>query len=276
VKSSDDFGTRGDQPSHPELLDWLAADYRDKGWSRKEIIREVVLSATYRQSSSARPELESMDPANALLARQSRLRLPAELIRDSALAVSGLLNTEIGGASIRPPQPAGVTELGYGKKAGAGWDETKGAERYRRGLYIQFQRSTPYPQLVNFDAPRSDVPVCKRERSDTSLQALNLLNDPVFVEAASALAYRIVNDASTPTDRLQLGFRLALGRQPDKNEMKAMQSYLHQQTRIFDEHPQDAAKLVPFAASESGQMELAAWTGVASVLMNLDEFITRE
>lgn len=276
VKSSDDFGTRGDQPSHPELLDWLAANYRDNGWSRKQIIREVVLSATYRQSSSARPELESKDPANALLARQSRLRLPAELIRDSALAVSGLLNTAIGGPSIRPPQPAGVTELGYGKKAGAGWEETKGAERYRRGLYIQFQRSTPYPQLVNFDAPRSDVPVCRRERSDTSLQALNLLNDPVFIEAASALAYRIVSNASTPTDRLRLGFRLALGRQPDEKEMQAMESYVHRQTKIFDEQPQAAAKLVPFAAGESSQIELAAWTGVASVLMNLDEFITRE
>lgn len=276
VKSSDDFGTRGDKPSHPELLDWLAADFRDHGWSRKQTIREIVLSATYRQASSARPELESIDPANALLARQSRLRLSAELIRDSALTVSGLLNTDIGGPSIRPPQPAGVTELGYGKKAGAGWDETKGPARYRRGLYIQFQRSTPYPQLVNFDAPRSDVPLCKRERSNTSLQALNLLNDPVFVEGAAALAYRIVTDASTPGDRLRLGFRLALGRQPDDRETSALQSYLQQQSRIFAEHPQDAAALVPFAAGASSQTELAAWTGVASVLMNLDEFITRE
>jgi hypothetical protein len=276
VKSSDDFGTRGDQPSHPELLDWLAADFRDTGWSRKRLIREIVLSATYRQSSSARPELETSDPANKLLARQARLRLSAELIRDSALAVSGLLDTDIGGPSIRPPQPAGVTELGYGKKAGAGWDETTGAARYRRGLYIQFQRSTPYPQLVNFDAPRSDVPVCKRERSNTSLQALNLLNDPVFVESASALAYRIVTSASAPADRLRLGFRLAVGRDPDENETKILQSYLHQQNQLFDQHPKDAATLAPFAAGQSSQMELAAWTGVASVLMNLDEFVTRE
>ncbi len=276
VKSSDDFGTRGDKPSHPELLDWLATSYRDNGWSRKQLIREIVLSSTYRQSSSTRRELESKDPVNTLLARQSRLRLPAELIRDSALAVSGLLNTDIGGASIRPPQPAGVTELGYGKKAGAGWDETKGAERYRRGLYIQFQRSTPYPQLVTFDAPRSDVPVCKRERSDTSLQALNLLNDPVFIEAASALAFRVVSEASSPMDRFRLAFRLALGRSPDDQEIKSMQSYLSQQTKIFDGHPLDAAKLAPSAEGESSQRELAVWTGVASVLMNLDEFITRE
>jgi hypothetical protein len=276
VKSSDDFGTRGDQPSHPELLDWLATDFRDSGWSRKRLIREIVLSATYQQSSTARPELESTDPGNQLLARQARLRLTAELIRDSALAVSGLLDTDIGGPSIRPPQPAGVTELGYGKKAGAAWDETKGAERYRRGLYIQFQRSTPYPQLVNFDAPRSDVPVCKRERSNTSLQALNLLNDPVFVESASALAYRIVTSASTPADRLRLGFRLALGREPDDKDTKVLQAYLRQQTQLFDEHPKDAAALAPFAAGQSSQTELAEWMGVASVLMNLDEFVTRE
>jgi mono/diheme cytochrome c family protein len=276
VKSSDDFGTRGDKPSHPELLDWLAAEFRDNGWSRKQIIRRIVLSSTYRQSSSTRAELESRDPSNALLSRQSRLRLSAELIRDSALMVSGLLNTDLGGPSIRPPQPAGVTELGYGKQAGAGWDESKGAERYRRGLYIQFQRSTPYPELMNFDAPRSDVPVCKRERSNTSLQALNLLNDPVFVEAAGALAYRIVAEASTESDRLRLGFRLALGRTPDDEEIKSMKEYLSQQTKIFDTHPQDADKLAASALEEGRRTELAVWTGIASVLMNLDEFITRE
>jgi mono/diheme cytochrome c family protein len=276
VKSSDDFGTRGDKPSHPELLDWLATEFRDNGWSRKQVIREIVESATYRQSSAARPELETTDPTNTLLARQARLRLPAELIRDSALSVSGLLDTDIGGPSIRPPQPAGVTELGYGKKAGAGWDETKGPERYRRGLYIQFQRSTPYPQLVTFDAPRSDVPVCKRERSNTSLQALNLLNDPVFVESAGALAYRIVTGASGPDARLRLGFRLAMGRDPDDKEAASLEAYLRHQKSIFDAHPQDAAKLASFAAGPSSQMELAAWTGVASVLLNLDEFITRE
>ena len=276
VKSSDDFGTRGDKPSHPELLDWLAADFRDNGWSRKQIIRQIVLSSTYRQSSAVRPELQAIDPANTLLARQARLRLPAELIRDSVLSASGLLDTEMGGPSIRPPQPAGVTELGYGKKAGAGWDETKGAQRYRRGLYIQFQRSTPYPQLVNFDAPRSDVPVCKRERSNTSLQALNLLNDPVFVEAASTLAYRVVTDAPAPADRMRLLFRLALGRGPDEKETRAMQSYLDQQSEMLKQHPDEAGLLAPFASGQNSQIEMALWTGVASVLINLDEFITRE
>lgn len=277
VKSSDDFGTRGDAPSHPELLDWLAADFRDNGWSRKRIIREIVLSSTYRQSSNSRPELESTDPANTLLARQARLRLPAELIRDETLAVSGLLDTTIGGPSVRPPQPAGVTDLQYGKKAGSGgWDESKGGDRYRRGLYIQFQRSTPYPQLLNFDAPKSDVTVCKRERSDTSLQALNLLNDPVFMEAAEALAYRIVNESPTPGSRLRTAFRLALGRDPDEKETKVFSSYLDHQREIFQKHRSEAADLVSISSNPDRQIELAAWTGAASVLLNLDEFITRE
>ncbi|HCC56800.1 MAG TPA: hypothetical protein DEQ47_05970, partial [Solibacterales bacterium] len=243
VASSDDFGTRGDKPSHPELLDWLAGQFMDNGWSRKQIIRTIVTSATYRQSSKVRPELETVDPSNTLLARQARLRLPAELIRDSSLAVSGLLSLDVGGKSVRPPQPAGVMEMGYGKTGGAHWAESKGADRYRRGIYIEFLRSTPYPQLVNFDAPKSNVSLCKRDRSDTSLQALNLLNDPVFVEAAQALAYRITTESSDP---LTYAFRLTLAREPSERETQTMQKYLKQHD----------------------------WTGVSSILLNLDEFIT--
>ncbi|HUS07616.1 MAG TPA: PSD1 and planctomycete cytochrome C domain-containing protein [Bryobacteraceae bacterium] len=245
VASSDDFGTRGNKPSHPELLDWLARRFMDSGWSRKQMIRTIVTSATYRQSSKARPELDAVDPSNTLLARQARLRLPAELIRDSALAVSGLLSLQVGGKSVRPPQPAGVMEMGYGKKGGAQWAESKGADRYRRGLYIEFLRSTPYPQLVNFDAPKSNVPLCRRDRSNTSLQALNLLNDPVFVEAAQALAYRVTTESSDP---LNHAFRLALSREPSEREAQRMQEYL----KKYD------------------------WMGVSSILLNLDEFITRE
>jgi hypothetical protein len=245
VASSDDFGTRGNKPSHPELLDLLAGQFMENGWSRKKIIRTMVTSSTYRQSSKARPELDTIDPSNTLLARQARLRLPAELIRDASLSVSGLLSLEVGGQSIRPPQPNGVMEMGYGKKGGAQWEESKGSERYRRGLYIQFLRSTPYPQLVNFDAPKSNVSLCRRERSNTSLQALNLLNDPVFVEAAQALAYRITTESS---DAMTYAFRLTLGRDPDPREVKSMSAYL----------------------------EKHDWTGASSILLNLDEFITRE
>ncbi len=157
VSTSDDFGTQGDKPSHPELLDFLATEYRNHGWSNKALIREIVLSKTYRQSSAARPDLEKKDPENVLVARQARIRMPAELIRDQALEVSGLLATKIGGPSIKPFQPAGVAELGYGalKK----WVESPGTEKYRRGLYIHYQRTTPYPFLANFDAPNSSLVV---------------------------------------------------------------------------------------------------------------------
>jgi hypothetical protein len=192
VRTSEDFGTQGEKPSHPELLDWLAAGFQQTGWSLKTLHKQIVTSATYRQSSTFRPELQGRDPGNTLLARQMRLRLPAELIRDSALAASGLLYPVIGGKSIRPPQPAGLTDLGYASSLR--WQESQGQDRYRRGLYI-LQRTVPYPQLANFDAPDSNVAACRRTRSNTPLQALNLLNDPVFVEAAQALAARTLREA---------------------------------------------------------------------------------
>ncbi len=242
VKSADDFGTRGDPPSHPELLDWLATEYQTSGWSTKRLIRTIVLSSTYRQSASVRAELQTVDPGNRLLARQSRLRLSAELIRDSALAASGLLNDAVGGPSIRPPQPAGVAAMGYGRNDSS-WVVSEGRERYRRGLYIQYQRSTPYPLLVNFDAPRTEVAACTRERSNTPLQALNLLNDPVFVESANALAALV-----KPGDFNGL-FQRVLGRPANVHELARLNAFYNQQ------HD---------------------WPAVASVLFNLDEFITRE
>ena len=252
VKSSADFGTQGDRPTHPELLDWLAADFMDTGWSLKHLHRVIVTSATYKQSSQARPELDNRDPNNTLLARQSRLRLPAELIRDEALEVSGLLYPEIGGPSVRPPQPKGVSELRYG---GGNWEESAGKDRYRRGLYIFFQRSTPYPLLSNFDAPKSNVTVCRRLRTNTPLQALNLLNDPVFFEAAQALAERVA-DAGDFSRALTRMYELTLDREPADNEATRLHSYFDQERMKFGER--------------------SAWTSVASVLLNLDEFIVRE
>jgi hypothetical protein len=169
-------------------------------------------------------------------------------------------------------------ELGYGKRFGnAAWEESKGPDRYRRGLYVQFQRSTPYPQLVNFDAPQSKVPVCRRDRSNTSLQALNLLNDPVFTEAAQALAYRVITGAPNNfAARLSYAFRLSLGRAPSEPEVRSLEKYLERQRTIFTREPGAAAKAVPGQASEADTLELACWTGLSSVLLNLDEFITRE
>ena len=213
IKTSEDFGTQGDRPSHPELLDWLASEFRVGGWRMKRIHRLIATSAAYRRSSNARPDLDAKDPENRLLARQSRLRLPAESIRDTALSAAGLLDVRIGGRSIRPPQPKGVAELGYG--AGVKWVESEGPDRYRRGLYIHFQRTTPYPLLANFDAPKSTASACRRLRSNTSLQALNLLNDPVFLEAARALAWRLAHEAPADFDgRLDYACRLTLARSP--------------------------------------------------------------
>jgi hypothetical protein len=251
VSTSDDFGTQGSKPSHPELLDWLANDFRDTGWDVKRMIRQIVLSATYKQSSHARPELDQKDPLNVLLARQSPTRLPAESIRDEALAVSGLLNPAIGGKSVHPPQPAGVSELTYA--GSAKWRDDTGVDRYRRGLYIHYQRTAPYPFLVNFDEPDSEMACTRRRSSDTPLQALNLMNDPVFFESAQALAWRL--EQETPNDfpsRLNYAYRLCFGRTPDAAERQQLQAY-------FATQPPDYA-----------------WTGVARILMNTHEFITRE
>ncbi len=251
VATSDDFGTQGDRPSHPELLDWLAVQFQDRGWSMKQMVKMMVMSSTYRQSSHARPDLQERDPANILLARQSRLRLPAESIRDEALSASGLLNDAIGGRSVRPPQPAGVAELGYSNSVK--WKDSTGPDRYRRGLYIHYQRTTPYPFLNNFDEPDSDLTCTRRRTSNTPLQALNLLNDPVFYEAAQALAYRVQKEAPAAFDqRLDYLFALCLDRKPDTRERERLAAY-------FKTQPPDSA-----------------WLGLSRVVLNLDEFITRE
>lgn len=278
VTTVDDFGTRSEAPSHPELLDWLATQFRDGGWSRKQLIRLIVTSSTYRQSANARPDLQDRDPSNRLLARQSRLRLPAELIRDSSLAVSGLLTRSVGGPSVRPPLPTGVMELSYASRyAGSAWKESTGADRYRRGLYVQFLRTTPYPQLMNFDAPKAVAAACRRERSNTPLQALNLLNDPVFVEAAQALGMQTLIHAPAGFEA-QLGwaFRTALGREPKPAETDRLRQYFERQRILLADDQAAIAKLAPSAAPGATALETATWTGVASVLLNLDEFITRE
>jgi hypothetical protein len=274
VRTSEDFGRQGERPSHAELLDWLAVEFRERGWSMKQMHRTIALSATYRQSSAARPELIAKDPSNILLARQSRLRLGAEAIRDAALAASGLLNPAIGGKSVRPPQPDGVAALGYANSVK--WEPSKGADRYRRGLYIHFQRTTPYPQLMNFDAPDANLACSRRQRTNTPLQALNLLNDEVFFEAAQGLASRVVNEAAGVPGRIDHAFRLALAREPGARERDRLAAYLEQQAAIFRRDPAAAEAVYPLRLPGVDPAEAAAWTGVARTLLNLDEFITRE
>jgi hypothetical protein len=201
--------------------------------------------------------------------------MPAETIRDSALAVSGLLNTRIGGPSIRPPQPKGVAELGYANNVK--WVESTGPDRYRRGLYIHFQRTTPYPMLSSFDAPDSTVACSRRARSNTPLQALNLLNDPVYVEAAQAFALRILQQpAASAGDRIDAAFELALARKPSASERDRLLRYLDEQQSILRNEPKAVSNLLPVAPEDVENIQAAAWAGLARILLNLDEFITKE
>ena len=248
----------------------------ESGWDLKHMHKLMVTSATYRQSSNIRADLETRDPTNKLLARQVRLRLPAELIRDQALAVSGLLDPSIGGPSIQPPQPSGVLALGF-SFGPEKWVESQGRERYRRGLYITFLRTTPYPELVNFDAPDSMQSCSRRERSTTPLQALNLLNDPAFVEAAQVLAARILGEqAGSLTERLNYAFRLCLARSPRPKELDRLASYHEEQRKILARKPESVEILFP-AKGLAGidPAEAAVWVSVSRLLLNLEEFITR-
>jgi len=281
VLTSEDFGVRGSSPSHPELLDWLAVELTDRGWSLKEIVKLIVCSATYRQSSESRPDLDEKDPSNTLLARQSRRRLPAELVRDAALSVAGLLSDKVGGPSVRPPQPASVTDEGFDNK----WEVSAGEDRYRRGLYTFLQRTSPFGQSVTFDLPNINRPCTRRERSNTPLQALNLLNDPVFFEAARGLARRVESYALSQfrrgretsfEDCIDYGVRLCLARPPSDLERARFKSYLEDQVTILRGEPDSVSKLLGVEVASDDMVESAAWVGLASVLLNLDEFIMRE
>lgn len=256
VASSENFGTQGDSPSHPELLDWLAVEFMESGWDVKKLHRLILLSETYRQSSKVTPELLRKDPANRLLARGPRFRVDAEIVRDIALAASGLLDVKIGGPSVYPPAPASlfVPPASYGPK---NWHEDGGSDRYRRALYTFRYRSVPYPMLQAFDAPNGDFSCVRRTRSNTPLQALTTLNEPLFVEAARALASRTIREGGfTDADRLTYAFRRCLARRPSPGENAELLSFLTRQRARLD--------------------EFSAWTALSRVLLNLDETITKE
>jgi len=275
VRTENDFGTQGAPPTHPLLLDWLADEFERNGWSMKQLHRIIVTSATYRQSCQLRPELARVDPDNLLVARQHRLRLSADQIRDAALAVGGLLSGKIGGPSVFPYQVPGVMKV---RRTPSDWVMSSGEDRYRRGIYIHFWRTSPHPFLTTFDAPLSDVTCTRRSRSNTPLQALMLLNDVWFLDAASALAERILAESSSSEiERIRSGFRLCLGRWPSQEEQQHLAIYLASQLSEFASEPEAARELVGDRET-NGQtaMEVAAWTSLARVLMNLDEFVTRE
>jgi hypothetical protein len=276
VETENDFGTQGSPPTHPELLDWLAVEFPDRGWSLKAMHRLIVTSATYRQASRSRLDLAERDPQNRLLARQNRLRLDAEIVRDNALAASGLLSRELGGPPVFPLQPAGIYQFTQVRRP---WPTSAGSARHRRGLYTFFQRSAPYPALIVFDAPDSTSACTRRVRSNTPLQALTLLNDQAFLELARGLARRVLAEGgSSMHEQVRYVFRLCLAREPSPRDARRLEDYLTQQRQEFQAAPQEArALLAEETATAPGTLpERAAWTALARVLLNLDEFVTRE
>jgi len=293
VETENDFGRQGAKPSHPELLDWLASEIIRQKWSQKAIHRLIVTSATYRQSSRRRPEIEAVDPDNKLLARQNRIRLEAEIIRDSALSASGLLTDTVGGPSVYPPIPDGAMSV---TQVSGTWPTATGPDRYRRGLYTFFRRSAAYPGLVVFDAPDATSACTRRVRSNTPLQALTTLNDETFLEFAEGLAARVLKEAPPENkDRIRYAYMLALGRQPRPGEEDRIERFLSRQSDEYKTKPARATELIykggkfgpdgipvnppppKLAAMLPADLPLeAVWTGVARVLLNLDDFLTRE
>ncbi len=275
VATENDFGTRGDKPSHPELLDWLASEFRENGWSRKALLEKIVSSAAYRQESLYRADIAQRDPLNTLLARQGRFRLDAEIVRDVNLTASGLLNPKIGGPSIKPPLPPDLAALNYA--GGLKWTPSTGDEQYRRGLYIHFQRTVPFPMLMTFDAPESSVSCTRRERSNTPLQALTLLNNSTSTECAQALGKRLAELSGGVPDQIRHGFELALGRPPEPGEMERLQRFYEQQREAFQREPEAAKKLLACKPDAPGDhVAPATLVALSRVLLNLDELITRE
>lgn len=275
VSTPDDFGATGEPPSHPELLDFLASEFMSKGWSRKALIRQIVTSETYRQSSAHRQDLVEKDPQNRLLSRQNRLRLDAEILRDAALTVSGILTTSLGGPSFRPPLPEDVFDVGRSKN----WQADTGGQLYRRSLYIITLRSVLYPLLTTFDGPDAADACVRRERSNTPLQALTMMNDPVFVEAAQALAVRVVKEVpERGVARLPRLFHLCLAREPLADELAPLKRFYREQMARVKAESETSFQVLGRTLAEipkEQRSEAATYVALARVLMNLDEFINR-
>lgn len=277
VKTTEDFGTQGEKPVHPELLDWLALNFQFQGWSMKSLHRLIVTSAAYQQSSNVSPEKLERDPYNRLLTRGARFRLPAEAIRDQALFASGLLSQKIGGPSVFPPQPPGIWKMPY---SGRKWETSQGEDRFRRGLYTWWQRTAAYPAFMTFDAPSREATCSERPRTNTPLQALITLNDPVYMTASLALARRAMIEPEA-NKKLEFMFRQVLVRPPTPGERFRLLAYYDQQFANFRGDPIAADKVVagdgslPELDATLPKDQLAAWTMLANVLFNLDETLTK-
>ena len=277
VATSEDFGSQGALPTHPDLLDWLAVEFMRSGWDRRELLRRIVTSATYRQSARVTPEHLAADPDNRWLARAPRVRLSAEMVRDQALAVSGLLSRRLYGPPVRPPQPSLGLRAAFGSSTD--WETSTGEDRYRRAIYTLWRRSNPYPSMATFDAPTRESCTIRRNRTNTPLQALVTLNDPVFIETAQALARRAQQHAETPDEQIRFAFRCCLLRPPTDTELTVLQELFEDALQQLVEQPQEAEQL---ATDPLGPLpdhldvsRTAAMTVVSNVLLNLDEMFLK-
>jgi hypothetical protein len=280
VGTSEDFGLQGEYPTHPELLDWLAVDFRESGWDTKRLVKLVVTSSTYRQSSRVRPELIEIDPDNRLLAYFPRLRLPGELIRDQALYVSGLLVEQLGGPSVKPYQPEGLwQEVAMPSSNTREYERGMGADLWRRSVYTYWKRAAPPPSMLTFDAPTREFCTIRRNATSTPLQALVLWNDEQFVEAARVLAQRTLSETGDDRTRLARMFERCASRAPDAQELELLAQALDDFRERFAAAPDDARLLIEVGdaptAMHLAPAELAAWTMLASTVLNLDATISR-
>jgi hypothetical protein len=282
VKTSDNFGLQGEWPSHPELLDWLAREFVESGWNVKALMKQIVLSATYRQDSAASKNLFARDPENRLLARGPRFRLPAETIRDQALFVAGLLKDHLGGPSVFPYQPPDLYKgiVVAADYPGTKYIESKGDDLYRRSLYTFWKRTVPHPTMTVFDAPDREFCIVRRSSTNTPLQALTLLNDPIFIEAARKLAERSFREGgATVESRLEFAFRVSTGRSPSEQELQILRKTFDGMLAAYRSDEQGARSLIAIGASMSDHSipvsELAAYTAVANMILNMDEVVTK-
>lgn len=277
VETEEDFGNQGTMPSNPDLIDWLAVEFMENGWSQKRLIKTILMSTTYKQSSKVSAQLARDDQFNTLLARGPRFRMTAEMIRDSSLQVSGLLSSKMYGHSVMPYQPPGLWKSTYNTKR---WETSKGENKFRRGLYTYLKRTSPYPTMTAFDAPSREICTARRIRSNTPLQALVTLNDPVYIEAAQAFARRLIQSKKSNENRIQLAYEMALSRKADSTEIAAISKLLSERSKFYKDNKADAQSMaeVPLGKipAKMDLTEAAAWTAVCNVIFNLDEFLTKE
>jgi hypothetical protein len=278
ARTQEDFGTRGELPTHPELLDWLAVEFQQTGWNVKSLLRSIVTSATYRQSSGVDASTYALDPANDWFARGPRFRLPAETLRDQALAAAGLLDDRIGGPSVMPYQPPGLWEQMV--STGDKWEQSHGADLYRRGMYTYLRRTIPPPSMAALDMPNREICLARRPTTNTPLQALVLMNDPTYVEAARVLAGNTFQEADAPERRIESLFVRVLARPPRAEELKVLVDLFGEYRARFAADPARTTAFISVGEvpvdSTLNTTDLAAMTAVAGTVLNLDEAVTRE